>query len=68
MWQSAMTVLMGLLINIALQFQPGKFDGLVQLGLQGFARRQQGEVVGHPDVALGSCSSSTCSSLFRCIG
>ena len=53
MRQSTMTVLMGLLISIALQFQPGKFDGLVQLGLQGFARREQGEVVGHPDVALG---------------
>ena len=53
MRQSAMTVLMGLLISIALQFQPGQFDGLVQLGLQGFARREQGEVVGNPDVALG---------------
>ena len=47
------TAISGLLMSIALQFHPGQFNGLVQLGLQGFARREQGEVVGHPDVALG---------------
>ncbi len=38
---------------ISLQFLTRQFNRLVQLGLQGFARRQQCEVVSYPDVALG---------------
>ena len=37
------------------QLLAGNGNGLVQLGLQGFARWQQGEVVGHADVALARC-------------